>query len=315
MFSVIFLIGDERYLKEKTLSDLRRSISGPSSGGGDYKVLYGAGTSAEEISNCVSTFPFLSPKRLVVIKDFEKLSKEDTRRVFDYINNPNQHTCLVIDTDDADIMKKMPSFGSHVKVLKFSHPSGSQLSSWIASYLVSRGKKIEEDAIEMLKELSPPDLLSISQELEKLATFTLGRKTITAKDVESLTGKNSAVSAFDIAGAVGNRDAYGAMKIIRELMTAGKRSHEIIGLLAWHFKTMARVKELALEKETEYAVSQRLKMSKRRAAEFLGQAAAYSLERIQECLDILLDADMGIKRTRFNPSLILEFAVMRLCLR
>jgi DNA polymerase III subunit delta len=101
---VIFFVGDEKYLKEKAINELRSSILDSSSGELDYKVLHGNDTSAEEILNCVSTIPFFSSKRLVVIRDFEKLSKEDSDRIISYIRKPYQYTCLVVDIKDDDIL-------------------------------------------------------------------------------------------------------------------------------------------------------------------------------------------------------------------
>ena len=45
-----------------------------------------------------------------------------------------------------------------------------------------------------------------------------------------------------------------------------------------------------------------------RLGDFVGQA------KIKESLDILLEADLDIKRSRLNPVLVLEVAIIRLCL-
>ena len=82
--AVIFLVGDEKYLKEKAIFELRSSLLDSSSGELDYKTLHGPDTSASEILDCISTIPFFSSKRLVVVKDFEKLPKEDSIKVISY---------------------------------------------------------------------------------------------------------------------------------------------------------------------------------------------------------------------------------------
>ena len=135
--AVYLLIGSEKYLKEKTIPDLRSSLLDPSSSELDYKVLHGADTSAEEIFASVSTIPFFSSKRLVVVRDFEKLSKDDTGRLINYIKNPNQYTCLVIDTLDGSILKDEPSLSGYAKVLKFFEPTETEASG---SSTRSRGR-------------------------------------------------------------------------------------------------------------------------------------------------------------------------------
>ncbi len=294
---VFLLVGEERYLKDKVIFDLRSSLLDNTCGELDYKILYGPDTSADEILDYASTIPFFSSKRLIVVKDFEKLPKEDIGRLLTYIKKPNQYTCLVIDTKDGDILKSSPSLARYAKILKFSDPTGMEISSWITRFVSSKGKAIDEDAVEILKDLQGSDLLNLSQELEKLITFVGSTKEISKDDVESLVGKSIIASAFDIANAVAELDTSRAIAITYDLISSGKRPHEIIGLLAWHFKMMAK------------------RISRARADSPFSSTAAYSFDQIASKLGILLEADLAIKRARYAPRLILEFAIIRLCLK
>jgi DNA polymerase-3 subunit delta len=312
--AVYLLVGPEKYLKEKTINDLRSTLLDPSSGELDYKVLHGQDSSAEEIFASLSTIPFFSSKRLVVIKDFDSLSREDSTRLINYIKNPNQYACLVIDTADGSILKDEPSISRYAKVLKFYAPSETEASAWISKLVSSRGKTIDEGAIDILKELQGNDLLNLSQETEKLITYTGTRKKITVEDVEALVGRSAVSSVFDIAHAAAEKDTSKAIAIVHELVSSGKKPYEIIGLLAWHFKTLLKIKALSESGQDEYSITQNLRLRRKDAGRFLAQSAAYPYERIASKLDILLEADLGIKRARFSPSIILEFAVIRLCL-
>ncbi len=312
--AVILLAGKERYLKEKAIKDLRSSFLDNNCQELDYKVLHGTDTSADEILSSVSTIPFFSSKRLVVIKDFDRLSKEDKSRLINYIKNPNQYTCLIIDSDEGTIIEDDPSIARYLRVMRFSNPAEAETSSWIARFVSSRGKTIEEGAIEILRESHGGDLLSLSQEMEKLIAYAGSRNKITSADAEDLVGKSVLSSAFDIAHAVAEMDTSRAISIIRELSVHGKRPHEIIGLLSWHFKTLLRIKTLFSLRRTEHAVIQELRLPRKSAQALFTQSALYSYEQIGHKLQVLLEADLGIKRTKYSPSLILEFAVIRLCL-
>lgn len=285
--SVFLLIGNEKYLKEKAINELRTDLLNGPSGELDYKVLHGADTSADEILGCVSTIPFFSSKRMVVVKDFEDLPKEDFFRIASYIKKPNNHTCLVLDVKEGTLLKGDPSLAGFVRIKKFSNPGEGDLSSWITRFVSSKSKTIEKKAVDILRELKGGDLLSLSQELDKLITFTGMRKVITEADVEKLTGKSVMASAFDISKAVGKRDTSKAMTIVHDLLFAGKRPHEIIGILAWHYRTLIKRDE---------------------------RSSGDSKRSLKSKLEILLEADLSIKRTRYNPSLILEFAIIKLCL-
>jgi len=312
--SVFLFTGKEKYLKERAINELRSRLLDSSSGELDYKVLHGSDTSADEIISSAGTMPFFSSKRLIVVKDFDKLSKEDVLKVAAYIENPNQHTCLVIDSLDASILEGSPSIARCVKVLKFSPLSDNEQSGWIKKYLSAQGKTIEDDALDILKEFKGADILSLSRELDKLATFVHKRKTVTGNDVESLVGKSVVASAFDIASAIGDRNASRAIGIVHELASSGKKPYEIIGILSWFFKRVLKARLLLDAGDTESSVGQKLRINRRNTEEFFTHVHSFSAGDIESKMKVLLNADLSIKRPKYNPSLIMEFAVIRLCL-
>ena len=312
--SVFLFLGREKYLKERAISELRSRSLDSSSGELDYKVLHGSDTSADEIINSGTTIPFFSSKRLIVVKDFDKLSEEDTSKVAAYIKNPNQHTCLIIDSDDASILEDEPSIARYAKVLKFAPLSDGELSNWIKKYLSMQGKTIEDDALDMLKESKGADLLSLSGELDKLITFIDKRNSVTGDDVERLVGKSSLASAFDIASAIGDKNASKAISIVHELTSSGKKPYEMIGILSWFFKRVLKAKLLLDMGDTESSVSQKLRINRKSAEEFFTHVHSFSALDLESKMKILLDADLSIKRPRYSPSLIMEFAIIRLCL-
>jgi len=311
---VYLFIGTEKYLKERAISELRSRSLDSASGELDYKVLHGSDTSADEIVNSAGTIPFFSSRRLIVVKDFNKLSKEDISKVAAYIKNPNKHTCLIIDSNDSSILEHEPSIIRYARIMRFSPLSDNELSGWIKKYLSAYGKTIEDDALDMLKESKGADLVSLSQELDKLATFIDKRKSIAVDDVESLVGRSVAASAFDIASAIGDKNASKAISIVHELTSSGKKPYEIIGILGWFFKRALKAKLLLDAGDTEYLVGQKLRINRRSAEEFFTHVYSFSARDIESKMKILLDADLSIKRPKYSPSLIMEFAIIRLCL-
>ena len=311
---VFLLVGEEKYLKERAISELRSSLLDSSSAELDYKILHGQDASADEIINCAGTIPFFSPKRLIVVKDFEKLSKENISRMIGYIKNPNQRTCLILDSDDASILDNEPSIARYVRVLRFTLLSDNELSNWIIKYLSAKCKTIDDEALDILKESKGADLLSLSHELDKLITFVNKRAIVTKDDVESLVGKSVMTSAFDIASAIGDKNISKAVKIVYELTSSGKKPYEIIGILSWFFKRILKAKLLLAKGDAESSVGQKLRIHRKSAEEFFTQVHSFSAADIESKMKMLLDADLSVKRPRYNPSLILEFAIMRLCL-
>jgi DNA polymerase-3 subunit delta len=312
--SVLFYIGDEKYLKEIALDELKSSILDSSSKELDYKVFYGGDNNAIEILDYITTFPFFAKKRLAVIKDFEKLPQEDRARLFDYIKKPSKSTCLVVEARSDSAIKEDPSIMRHIKVERFDNLTGSRLASWIREYLSLRGKAITADAIEIVKELQGENLASVTREMEKLTAFVGGRKDIEAMDVEEVVGRSLTRSAFDIAWMTGARNTAKALRLVSDLMMCGKKPEDIIGILCWLFKALLRAKLLKAKGKTDYAIANNLGLYKERQDEFFRNLKTFDITQLKSKLKILLDADLDIKRTRFDRARLLEFAVIRLCL-
>lgn len=273
--SVILFIGNENYLKEEAIRKLRKSLLG----GGpaqelDYKIFYGSESSAREILDYAATFPFSGAKKLVVIKDVEKLSQEDKTRLIAYIKKPARFTCLVLDASDASRLGDFHSVYRYIKVVHYDDLTDSEARSWIERFAASRGKSIEKSAVEILKELQGLNLSSLTQEMEKLVAFTGKDTVIKAGDVEDLVGKSYRGSAFDIGSAIREKRADKALSLVSDLMLRGRRPYEMIGLLYWNLKKLAKKNKI----------------------------------------DTLLKADLDIKYTRYDPRFILEFVIVKLCL-
>nr|HPM43633.1 hypothetical protein [Candidatus Omnitrophota bacterium] len=169
--SVFLFIGNDAYSKEEALKKLGDSFLDSSARSMDFKVFRGSQSNATEIIENISTIPFLAPKRLVVIKEFEKLSSDDRARIVEHTKKPLKTASLIIDSNEDSILKDFGRVPKHISVKTFGEPSGSDLTAWISRFFSQKGKKIKPEAIEFLKETRSGNLSELSGELEKLILF------------------------------------------------------------------------------------------------------------------------------------------------
>jgi DNA polymerase-3 subunit delta len=311
--SVLLFAGSQRYLKESALDKFKASLAAPGENI-DLKIFYGTEATASQILDHAQSSPLFSSKKLIVIKDFAKLPKEDRSRLAEYVKNPAKSTFFVFDIFQDEAPKELAQMSKYIKTVFFAAPEAGELSSWITRYLASSGKKIELGAVDMLKELQGRDLEALSKELDKLTSFVGSRDTVSTADVERLVGRSSIESAFELGWAIGDKDLEKAMMLVSQIMLEGKRPYEIVGLITWHLNRMMKAKLLALKGETTYSISSALRISKHHQEAFFKQVKSFSFDEMKRKLDVLLEADLDIKRTRFDPSLVLEIAIVRLCL-
>lgn len=312
--SIFLFVGTERYLKDNELKKLRASLSGTDSSNLDYKIFYAGETNIGRILDYVNASSLFFSKRLAVIRDPEKLPKEDRVRLARYISNPSDSAFLVMDTEDGSMIKELAPVARNIRILRFGELTDSEVLAWIERYALSKGKEISHDAVHALKELTGPSLLILSCELEKLAIYSGRRPWIEVGDVESLVGKSTIASGFDIAWAIGEKNINKALAIVSDLVMSGKRPHEIIGLLCWHLNRILKAKSLYAKGESTVAIANILEIHGRYNEQFFRQVRSFGFDQLKSKLDTLLETDMGIKRSRLDQTLMLDLAVIRLCL-
>ena len=313
---VLLLIGNDSYLKEKAIKDLVSSLPGSASKDLDNKVFYGGEAEAGEVLDHINTVPFLASKRLIVIKDLEKASPEFMASLIGYMKKPLSSTCLILETSDGSMLEKYADLSRYARVQRSGPMGDREISSWMKDLLARRGKKINADAADLLKEMYSHDLLLLTQELEKLTAFTGDRPGIVIGDVEEIAGKSLVSSAFDLGDAIGAGKADDALRICRELTASGKKEFEIIGLLCWHFKRLLKAKTLRARGESDNHIASSVRVMTKYRPGFFRQVTGLGMGRIKAGIRALLEADLDIKRTRFDyahSNLVLEFAVINLC--
>ncbi len=311
---VYAFVGEDKYLKEKALKDLGSSLLGDPSKELDYKVFHGADADPKEVLDYINTVPFLADKRLAVIKDADKVTAELQESLVKYIRKPSKSTCLVLEIADEGTLEDYGEVIRQVSVRRFGKVAGHELVSWIKDFLSAIGKEIDPDAVMLLKELQGQGLLSLAREMEKLASFTGDRKKISIGDVEEIVGRSLTLSAFDITNAIGEKKVNDALRVCFDLIQSGKKEYEIVGLLCWHLKRVLKAKSMQAKRMSDYQIAGALRIGRQYQGEFFRQVSGLTMGQIRSKIEALLEADLDIKRTRVDPNLVLEFAIIRLCL-
>jgi DNA polymerase-3 subunit delta len=243
------------------------------------------------------------------------MAKDGIRLLAGAIKDLPKTTCLVLESEDDSVLDKYPEFNGRVSVKVFGELKGQSLLSWASGFVSSvSGKTIDKDAVFLLSELKGNLPIDLAGELEKLIAFVGERKSIKASDVEELVGRSVEASAFDIGWQIGRRDAASALRLVSDLMRSGKRPHEIVGVISWHLNRLLKALELRGNGRCDNDITAELGIRWKDTDAFFGQMKAFDINGVRSKIKALLAADLDIKRSRYDQGLVLEFAVIRLCL-
>lgn len=221
------LIGEETFLIEEHLSALK-ALQGD--GSSMNRAVYHAQEihRMDEVIELCNTWPFLSDRRIVVIRDAHKLALKDIEILVAYLKNPCETTTLVItiegQREEKKLMKMLPK---GVEVLRFDALKGRELIDWILSRVKKNGLRIDRDAAFLLAEITGGNTWFIASEIEKLSLFTAGRAPITLKDVQYLVARSVEPSIFAFLDSLFDKKKDVALRLY-ELESSGVTELELI---------------------------------------------------------------------------------------
>jgi DNA polymerase-3 subunit delta len=159
----------------------------------------------------LGTPPMLAERRVVVLRDVEKLKKSARALLERHLAHPAHDTVLVLVSPSG--VKADKVLAGRATTLEFEPLSGDRLPKWIAHHVqTTLGRSIAPAAATLLIEAVGSDLAQLAVELEKLASYC--DDTIDERAVTDVVGVRRGESLGDLLDAVAAKDAAKALELI-----------------------------------------------------------------------------------------------------
>lgn len=275
-----------------------------------------------EIQHQANAMPFLAEKRLVIVTDYLKhqsRSKKELKPLLDFVSHLAPTTDLVfVEQDSLD--KRHPLLKvADAKITEFKAPSIKTLPRWINQRVKKEKASINPDAVDLLTRLVGPNLRLLNNELEKLLLHAYDLqhgqfRPITKADVELLVPYQEEAENFGFSNAIGRRNAHQAYDQLHKMLDEGRHPMQILAALATQIRGLLEVKDLASRGMNAQAIAEAKGWRSHYAAQArLRDARNFSMERLEETLEALLETDLAIKTGRVEAGLALDMLVGELC--
>lgn len=216
-------------------------------GDSDLEEIDGETTPIEQIIGSISTLPFLSDMRLVILKNFLSGKKADeANELLPALEKLPDSTILVMaELKEPDkrtsIFKKLSTLATNRLFLK---PKGIQLATWIQRRTEGNGGKIQSDVATYLASVIGDDLFALDQEVQKLCLYARGQ-TITREMVDELVTGNVQKSIFTLTDQLAQKNYSGALQTIEALQEQGEDPAFIFSMIVRQFRLILEMKALS----------------------------------------------------------------------
>ncbi len=273
-----------------------------------------ASASVSEVLDELRTVPFLTDKRVVLIKragDFISQNREFLEKYFD---NPCSTGRLILTVSSWDSRTKLAKKLSNVgKLIKVTQPKRSELPHRLIKYTNdAHDKKLSRDAAELLIELTGDELTRLYSEIDKLALFANVEEIITPKHIESLIGHNRLFNAFAVIDAVIAGNPGRAVERLRGMFAKDKSAeYSVVGAFAYHFRRMFNIKLLLKKGVRQKEITDKFRLWSHEN-KFFAQLQQMSFKQIGEYLQQLAETDYAIKTGQTKAPVAMEQLVLKL---
>jgi DNA polymerase-3 subunit delta len=222
---VYYFFGDDDFLKDRSVREVVDAAVDAATRDFNYEVRRGADIDAEVLDSLLSTPPMLAERRVVVVRDVDKL-KKNARKVLDgYLKNPARDSVLVlVSPAGVKVDKELSDRGTGVE---FAPLNGDRLPKWVMFHVENHLKRtITPDAVSLLIETVGEELPLLAVELEKLVSFS--DSVIDEAAVASVVGIRREESLGAFLDAIAARDAARAMELLPGILQQPKTNAVVL---------------------------------------------------------------------------------------
>lgn len=261
----------------------------------------------------VDTISFLTPKKVIVGKNFKILEKEEEEkitRLIKYLENPQDTVLLILTTSKLDERRKITKeLLKHLSPLKLEESSINIIKDKFKDY------KIDNKTINLLDTYYHDDLERLIRECDKLKLAFINDKNVTYSKARELLLKpnnNQDNLSFDLVRAISLKDKKQAITIYNELLSYNIESYAIMGLLESQYRLLYQVKILSKDNLNNYDIGKILDVHPFRVKKTLELTRYYSLKEIRKIIKDLAKIDFNIKSGALDNSLVLELLLLNI---
>lgn len=316
--AIYVLYGEENYLVEQYARLIAAQAIGDADDAFNLHRFDGQSVTPEQLEEAVEALPLMAERTCVQVRDMDLA--QHSERLIDIVRQMPE-TCVLIfwqmtvQPDNKKGWKTLfEELGKRGCVVNFARKTTSDTVKLLIGGAKRRGCMLSADDARLLIEQAGNDLNLLLRELDKLVAVA-NDGTITRELIEQVGTKNLEARVFDLSKSIINGRGNQAYELLHRLFVQREEPIAVLGVLSTAYADMYRAKVAITGGATAESLAAEFKGYK--GKEFRLRNAArdanrLSIDALRNCLDILAQADAGLKLGRGDGRTILEQTVSRL---
>jgi len=324
--TVYFLYGEETYLRDGAARKIAEAaLTGTlllEFNDSSFDLL------TDDIRDAIAAaeqLPLMSDRRVVVVKNLNKLEgrkKFDDNAdgeeslaaqvLMDYLKRPVATSVVIFTSDDIDKRRKYAKLLLTGAAYEFKPLQQKELPAWIRDYLRSLDTEIDSAALSILTEALASDLVTVKNEVNKLAVAALPSRRITTELVEKLSRRSREHMNWDLTDSIVSRNRRQALRVLRNLLDDGVEPVLLTAVIAGTFRRMGLAKEMLVRGASSGDIFSEVRVPSFKQRDYLAMLNRIDANKMSQIIQRIADTDLAIKTSKATPRMQMEMLVCEL---
>ena len=323
---VYFLYGEETYLRDSAKDKIvEAALTGTllrEFNDSSFDLL------TDDIRDAIAAaeqLPLMSERRVVVVKNLNKL---EGRKKFDededadtslaaqvlmaYLQRPVATSVVIFTSDDVDKRRKYAKLLLTGAAFEFKPLQQRELPSWIRDYLRTLDTEIDSAAVGVLADALASDLVTVKNELNKLAAAALPSRRVTVDLVEQLSRRSREHMNWDLTDSIVSRNRRQAVRVLRNLLDDGAEPVLLTAIIAGTFRRMGLAKELLVRGASSGEIFSEVRVPSFKQRDYLAMLNRIDSHKLSQMIQRIAETDLAIKTSKATPRMQMEMLVCEL---
>lgn len=297
------IVGNDLFLMESACREIENACAN-NLGDVNKTIFNDENFNADELVTICYQVPMFAEKRFVLVKNIQKISESDIKKLIQYSKNPSDDCILVLcELPELNIFEKVGFEKIFCKKL-----SDSELRKIIAEDLEVYGKSITFGAMQLLINYCLRDLMLIKSEIIKLGFYNSSEQ-IDENIIKKLVHQNDEFSVFEISDALAKAQGDRVIVLLNKMLET-KEFGFVLGLISSHFRRMLYG---VMSGGTSQEIADKLGVKEFAITKVRQQAKNLKMIQLVKINELILAVDFQIKEGKLigkNAAYYLIFAIL-----
>ncbi len=243
----------------------------------------------EQLLSSLNGYPFMSEKRMTVLREFYPKQEFFKGGLKEYFENPSPFSVLVVlNEKPCEQLKKQAG----ITVVDCSKQDASILTKWVKGECQRNGVIIDGETAKTLCEYCLCDMTRIETETKKLCDYSGNGGTITMETVSSMVARDAEYKVYEMTDYIAKGKVDLALAVITDMMSKGEPPQKILTSVYNYYRRLlhAAISDLPLDQ-----LATALGVKEFAARKTKEQASKFKKKALKQAVDMLCDSDYKIK--------------------